>query len=94
MNPFRLLLRFWTPLSAHPWLSGIGVGLLVAFGVANSQPCSIKWRGGDCALRLPLDQTWAGGLLWGTAAALVLAVALRLLAALPERIGGRRPDGR
>lgn len=90
MNPLRLLLRFWVPLSAHPWLAGLGIGSLVAFGVANSQPCSIK-SAGECALRLPLDQSWAGGLLWGTTAGLVLVAALHLLPTLPERLAGRRP---
>jgi hypothetical protein len=52
----------------RPWLTALVLALAVAWGVAHAEPCSIKTRGDGCAVRLPLDQTWSGGLLWGGAA--------------------------
>lgn len=64
MWPF--LWRHRTALWRWPWLTAVCVAAAVAWGVAHSEPCSFKWRGGGgCALRLPYDQTWTGGLLWG-----------------------------
>jgi len=61
----------------RPWLAALVVALAVAWGVAHAEPCSIKTRGGSkCVVRLPLDQTWAGGLLWGGTALAVVWLAL------------------
>jgi hypothetical protein len=67
----------------RPWSASGVAGLAAGWGVAHSQPCSIKWRGGGCALELPYDSTWTGGILWGLVAAVVARVAPAFLAAWP-----------
>ena len=91
MNRRDLVRReWWLGLAKRlPWPASVVVGLAVGWGVAHAQPCTFKQRGGGCAVALPYDSTWTGGLVWGIAALVVVRVVLAFLA---RRDDARRPD--
>lgn len=78
MNRRDLLRREWWlgVAGRRPWSASVVVGLAAGWGVAHSDPCSVKVRGGGCAVELPLDSTWTGGLVWGLVAFVVARVVL------------------
>lgn len=78
MNRQDLLRREWWlgVATRRPWTASVVAGVAVGWGVAHSQPCTFKERGGGCALALPYDSTWTGGLVWGLATFVVARVVM------------------
>ena len=82
MNRRDLVRREWWLGVARrrPWTASVVAGLVAAWVVGTSDPCTVRWRGGGCAVALPYDSTWTGGLVYGAAAVVVVRVVLGFVA--------------